>query len=167
MLSIGKSRQAATQLLTFALMLSTTFMAWKGLSVITNTPSPIVVVLTGSMEPAFQRGDLLFLNNRDIFKEPGVGDIVVYNLDGLPITIVHRIIGKWEGDTSKFRTKGDNNHADDVGLYAKGQYYLERKDIVGKVVGYFPLVGYVTIALSAYPWLKLVAFGAMCLISIL
>lgn len=31
------------------------------LSVVTDSPSPIVVVLSGSMEPAFQRGDLLFL----------------------------------------------------------------------------------------------------------
>jgi signal peptidase len=70
---------------------------WKGLSVITNSPIPIVVVLSGSMEPAFQRGDLLFLNNRDILSEPGVGDIVVYNVDGKDIPIVHRIIQKWEG----------------------------------------------------------------------
>jgi signal peptidase I len=76
---------------------------WKGLSVITNSPSPIVVVLSGSMEPAFQRGDLLFLNNRDIVSEPGVGDIVVYNVDGKNIPIVHRIIQKWEGYVSSMR----------------------------------------------------------------
>ena len=31
--------------------------------VVTGSESPIVVVLSGSMEPAFQRGDLLFLTN--------------------------------------------------------------------------------------------------------
>ena len=41
-------------------------MLWKGLSVATDSPSPIVVVLSGSMEPAFQRGDLLFLWNRNL-----------------------------------------------------------------------------------------------------
>lgn len=137
------------------------------MSVIANTPSPIVVVLTGSMEPAFQRGDLLFLKNRDTFSEPGVGEIVVYNVDGKSIPIVHRIIGKWGGTPTKFLTKGDNNHADDVGLYAKGQFYLRREDIIGRVVGYFPLVGYVTIILSDYPWLKTVAFGVMGLMAVL
>ena len=68
---------------------------WKGLSVITDSPSPIVVVLSGSMEPAFQRGDLLFLHNRDILKEPGVGDIVVYNVQDKDIPIVHRIVQKF------------------------------------------------------------------------
>ncbi len=57
-------RQTAAQLLNFGLVLSTAFMLWKGLSVLTDSPSPIVVVLSGSMEPAFQRGDLLFLWNR-------------------------------------------------------------------------------------------------------
>ena len=42
--------------------------------------SPIVVVLSGSMEPAYYRGDLLFLTHYD---EPVVpGDVVVYELKG-------------------------------------------------------------------------------------
>ena len=52
-------------------------------------------------------------------------------------------------------TKGDNNAADDTELYARGQNYLDRqKDVVGSVMGYIPFVGYVTILLSEYPWLK-------------
>ena len=59
-------------------VLSTAFMLWKGLSVASASSSPIVVVLSGSMEPAFQRGDLLFLWNRSPRTE--VGEIVVYNV---------------------------------------------------------------------------------------
>lgn len=55
----------------------------------------------------------------------------------------------------KLLTKGDNNAADDTELYARGQSYLDRStDIVGSVKGYIPFVGYVTILLSEYPWLK-------------
>ena len=68
-------RQLAAQVLNFALVLSTAFMMWKGLSVVSDSPSPIVVVLSGSMEPAFQRGDLLFLWNRGA--DTQVGEIVV------------------------------------------------------------------------------------------
>lgn len=58
--------------------------------VTTDSESPIVVVLSGSMEPAFHRGDLLFLTNRD---EPvRVGEIVVFKIDGRDIPIVHRVI---------------------------------------------------------------------------
>ena len=41
-----------------------------------KSESPIVVVLSGSMEPAFHRGDLLFLTQSDGPFE--VGDIVVF-----------------------------------------------------------------------------------------
>lgn len=90
-----KPRQILTQLLTFALVLSTAFMMWKGLSVATNSPSPIVVVLSGSMEPAFQRGDLLFLWNRNT--DVQVGEVVVYNVRGKEIPIVHRVVKRFGG----------------------------------------------------------------------
>lgn len=77
------------------LVLSTAFMMWKGLSVATDSPSPIVVVLSGSMEPAFQRGDLLFLWNRNLVQDTDVGEIVVYNVRGKDIPIVHRVVRKF------------------------------------------------------------------------
>nr|POF04240.1 signal peptidase complex catalytic subunit sec11 [Quercus suber] len=89
-LSSMQPRQLAAQVLNFALVLSTAFMLWKGLSVITDSSSPIVVVLSGSMEPAFERGDLLFLWNRGM--ETQVGEVVVYNVRGKDIPIVHRVI---------------------------------------------------------------------------
>lgn len=65
-------------------------------------------------------------------------------------------------------TKGDNNAADDTELYARGQSYLDRsKDVVGSVVGYIPFVGYVTILLSEYPWLKTAMLVFMALTVVL
>lgn len=42
------------------------------------------------MEPAFQRGDLLFLWNRSPRAE--IGEVVVYNVRGKDIPIVHRVV---------------------------------------------------------------------------
>lgn len=65
-------------------------------------------------------------------------------------------------------TKGDNNAADDTELYARGQSYLDRsKDVIGSVVGYVPFVGYVTILLSEYPWLKTAMLVFMALTVVL
>lgn len=64
-------------------------------------------------------------------------------------------------------TKGDNNTADDTELYAAGQNFLFRSDIIGSVVGYVPFVGYVTILLSDYPWLKTIMLGFMALTVVL
>lgn len=94
-LSDMQPRQLAAQVLNFALVLSTAFMLWKGLSVVSDSPSPIVVVLSGSMEPAFQRGDLLFLWNRGL--DTQVGEIVVYNVKGKDIPIVHRVVRRYGG----------------------------------------------------------------------
>jgi len=50
--------------LNLAMIVFSALMIWKGLMFITKSESPVVVVLSGSMEPAFQRGDILFLNNQ-------------------------------------------------------------------------------------------------------
>lgn len=78
---------------------------WKGLSVITDSPSPIVVVLSGSMEPAFQRGDLLFLWNRNLLRETEVGEVVVYNVKDKDIPIVHRVVRKFGNGYGVTNTK--------------------------------------------------------------
>ncbi|XP_006867218.1 PREDICTED: signal peptidase complex catalytic subunit SEC11A isoform X5 [Lipotes vexillifer] len=73
------------------MIVSSALMIWKGLMVITGSESPIVVVLSGSMEPAFHRGDLLFLTNR--VEDPiRVGEIVVFRIEGREIPIVHRVL---------------------------------------------------------------------------
>lgn len=48
-------------------------------------------VCSGSMEPAFHRGDLLFLTN---FHDDPIraGEIVVFKVEGRDIPIVHRVI---------------------------------------------------------------------------
>ena len=56
----------------------------------TKSESPVVVVLSGSMEPAFQRGDILFLNNQN---DPiRVGEVVVFKIKDRDIPIVHRVL---------------------------------------------------------------------------
>lgn len=148
-------RQFLYQVLSFGMIVSSALMIWKGLMVITGSESPIVVVLSGSMEPAFHRGDLLFLTN---YKEEPVrvGEIVVFKVEGRDIPIVHRVLKLHEkvNGTVKFLTKGDNNSVDDRGLYAPGQLWLTEKDVVGRARGFLPYVGMVTIYMNEYPKFK-------------
>ena len=110
---------------------------------------------------AFQRGDILFLNNS--VDRVYVGDVVVFKIRDRDIPIVHRILKVHEKSDGKVEllTKGDNNRVDDRGLYAPGQLWLEREDILGKAVGTLRYVGMVTIALNDYPVLKYVLVGMM------
>ena len=72
-------RQFIYQGLSFGMIVSSALMIWKGLMVCTGSESPIVVVLSGSMEPAFHRGDLLFLTNYEQ-EDIRVGEIVVFKV---------------------------------------------------------------------------------------
>merc|ERR1711871_1496547 len=58
-------------------------------------------------------------------------------------------------------TKGDNNRVDDRGLYAPGQLWLQREDILGRARGTLRYLGMVTIILNDYPVLKYVLIGIM------
>ena len=58
-------------------------------------------------------------------------------------------------------TKGDNNRVDDRGLYAPGQLWLQRQDVLGRAIGTLRYVGMVTIILNDYPMLKYVLVGVM------
>nr|XP_015000857.2 signal peptidase complex catalytic subunit SEC11A-like [Macaca mulatta] len=131
-------QQLCYQVLNFRMIVSSALMIWKGLMVITGSESPIVVLLSGSMEPAFHRGDLLFLTNR--VEDPiQVGETAVLRIEGRRILIVHRVLKIHEKQNGhiKFLTKGDNNAVDDPGLYKQEQHSLEKKDVMGRARGFF------------------------------
>jgi len=133
---------------------------------ITKSESPVVVVLSGSMEPAFQRGDILFLNNQN---DPiRVGEVVVFKIKDRDIPIVHRVLKVHEKPDGRVEllTKGDNNRVDDRGLYAPGQHFIGREDILGRAVGTLRYVGMVTIILNDYPALKYVLVAIMGLFAL-
>ncbi|XP_078181870.1 uncharacterized protein LOC144575556 isoform X1 [Carex rostrata] len=162
-----KIRPALIQLLNLGILISSALVLWKGLMCITACESPVVVVLTGSMEPGFRRGDILFLHMN---KEPiRAGEIVVYNIDGREIPIVHRVTKVHERkDTGEIDilTKGDNNPVDDVSLYSGGQLWLNRHHIIGRAKGYLPYVGYLTIIMTETPMIKYALIGVMALLVI-
>jgi signal peptidase I len=155
-------RTLVLQALNLAMIVFSALMIWKGLMFVTKSESPVVVVLSGSMEPAFQRGDILFLNNQD---DPiRVGEIVVFKIKDRDIPIVHRVMKVYEDkETGEVEvvTKGDNNGVDDLGLYAPGQRWLKREDILGRARGTLRYLGMVTIVLNDYPKLKYLLISVM------
>ncbi|SCU88671.1 LAME_0E00738g1_1 [Lachancea meyersii CBS 8951] len=162
-------RLELTRFLNLCFALASAFMFWKGLSIVTDSHSPIVVVLSGSMEPAFQRGDILFLWNRNALNK--VGDVVVYEVEGKEIPIVHRVLREHVDEKSGKQlllTKGDNNAGNDIPLYARRKVYLQKdRDIVGTVKGYIPQLGYVTIWISENKYAKAGLMGLIGLSALL
>ena len=61
------------------------------ISILTQFVMFFIPLHSGSMEPAFHRGDLLFLTNYQ--EDPiRVGEIVVFKIEGRDIPIVHRVL---------------------------------------------------------------------------
>ena len=160
-------RQVIQNALQFGIVVATAVMIWKTLCVLLVTEAPIVVILSGSMEPGFRRGDLMLLSHRNGLDDIDVGEIVVYNLPSKGIPIIHRVIEfhKDQKNNVRILTKGDNNPVDDRGLY-EGPMWLEPHQIIGKSIAHLPFVGMITICLTDYPVLKWFVI-ALLLISVL
>jgi len=131
------------------------FFVYFILQISLNTETPVVVVVSGSMTPHINKGDLLFVQGRspeDIRNGSAIeqdGDVIVFNawgLSGWPSAprdpIVHRVIGKWlDGDTWYFQTKGDANPLQDP-------VPIPQNRVLGVVIGGIPYIGWVKIVLT-------------------
>lgn len=161
MLRTMRKRKLALRVVNLGLVVTSALMIWKTLMVVSGSETPVVVVLSGSMEPGFWRGDILFLwLGSAPFR---VGEVVVFKLPDRDVPIVHRIIKvhqKHDGRT-EILTKGDNNEDDDRGLYPPGERFLNEKYVIGRAVGYLPWVGYVTLVMNDYPAFKFVLLGLL------
>ncbi|XP_056847690.1 uncharacterized protein LOC108836551 isoform X3 [Raphanus sativus] len=150
-------RQLLTQAISLGMIVTSALIIWKALMCVTGSESPVVVVLSESMEPGFKRDPIR------------AGEIVVFNIVGRDIPIVHRVIKVHERENTgevDVLTKGDKNLDDDRLLYAKGQLWLHRHHIMGRAVGFLPYVGWVTIIMTEKPIIKYILIGALGLLVI-
>jgi len=94
----------------------------------------LLVVKSGSMEPAIKMGSLVVIKPQNDYK---IGDIITFgpfSKNHPPTT--HRIHDiKITGGSSFYITKGDANNAPD-------QREISQKDIIGKVIFSIPYIGY-------------------------
>ncbi len=145
-------RKIIVTVILLGLAFSGAFLIYYIMQIALNTDSPMVVVVSGSMEPKLHRGDLLFLKGKDAENikngtiEGKEGDIIVFDARGLWITapsdpIVHRVVDKRYNNGWEFLTKGDANSSPDA-------EWVPENRILGVVVGRIPYIGWVKIALT-------------------
>lgn len=159
----------ALQVVNLGMLLSAALIMYKMFMLISNSESPIVVVLSGSMEPGVHRGDLLLLTNYDKTDRLVSGDIVVYKLPERQVPIVHRIIKVHEDAKLNIDvlSKGDNNIPDDRDLYGPSRKWLDRPMIAGRAFAFLPYAGMLTIIMNDYPqvkWVLLLTLSALALV---
>lgn len=116
------------------------------------------VVLSGSMEPTYNPGELIYVRDVDPF-ELESGDVITYMMDESTI-VTHRVAGVVpdEDDSSvvRFRTKGDANDTEDGTL-------VHCRNIIGSPVLSIPYLGYVADYISHPPGLY-IGIMVLCII---
>lgn len=120
----------------------------------------VFTVLSGSMEPTYHTGSLIYVKDADSFTLEA-GDVITFMLDENTVA-THRIteVVPDENDTSvvRFRTKGDANDAEDGSL-------VHYKNVIGTPVFTIPYMGYVANYVQNPPGMYIaVAAGAMLLL---
>lgn len=98
----------------------------------------VFTVLSGSMEPTYHVGSLIYVKDVDPF-ELEIGDVITFMLDEDTVA-THRIVEVIPDETDstvvRFKTKGDANEAEDGSL-------VHYKNVVGSPVFNIPKLGYV------------------------
>jgi len=98
----------------------------------------VFTVLSGSMEPTYHTGALLYVKDVD-YTELKEGDVITFMLDDDSVA-AHRIVGVVpdENDPTviRYRTKGDANDAEDGSL-------VHYKNVIGTPVFSIPKLGFV------------------------
>lgn len=152
-LSLSQSnKHILSSVIVSALIIFGIFLAIR---IITGEFNPFYVVVSGSMIPTLQIGDVVVVQNsghgfggsgNSAFDHLSKGDIIVFRApddideDGKPRTIVHRIV--LVGFNSRTNeqivvTKGDNNPESYLGL----DFPIRESNYVGKVIFIIPKIG--------------------------
>jgi len=97
-----------------------------------------------SLSNGFNKGDIIVLVGRES-KDINIGDVVVFD-GNLNYPIIHRVVDKWEEDSSYYlTTKGDNNEAP-----SGKEEKISEDNLLGKAVFRLPLLGWVKILFSSF-----------------
>lgn len=98
----------------------------------------VFTVLSGSMEPTYHVGSLIYVKDVD-YTELEAGDVITFMLDEDTVA-THRIVEVVPDETDssvlRFKTKGDANAAEDGSL-------VHYKNVIGTPVFTIPKLGYV------------------------
>lgn len=117
----------------------------------------IYTVMSGSMEPEYHVGSLIYVKSVDT-NELKEGDVITFMADENNTIVTHRIAEIVNAQNGKrFRTKGDANDAPD----AKEVHY---KNVLGKPEFSIPLLGYLAFHIQRPPGLYIAIVVAIGLL---
>lgn len=158
-----RSNAIARIVILVALVFVVTYGGMAVASFIMRTESPIMVVPSTSMVPTLNVGDIVIIKGVDP-KTITVGTIIVFQIPGGSINIIHRVVGIVNvGDTLAFVTQGDNRMTNPM---PDPWSPVPEKNVKGVLVARIPYIGYVTLALQGPLGIILIAFLIFLMIAL-
>lgn len=120
----------------------------------------VFTVLSGSMEPTYHIGSLIYVKEVD-YKEIEAGQVITFMLDEDTVA-THRVVEVVPDETDatvlRYRTKGDANDAEDGSL-------VHYKNVLGSPVFSIPKLGYLANFIQNPPGMYIaIAAGAILLL---
>ena len=106
----------------------------------------VFTVLSGSMEPTYHVGSLIYVKDVDPYELEN-GDVITFMLDEDTVA-THRIVGvipdEKDSTVVRFKTKGDANEAEDGSL-------VHYKNVIGSPIFTIPQLGYIANYIQSPP----------------
>ena len=120
----------------------------------------VFTVLSGSMEPTYHTGSLIYVKEVDT-SDLEMGEVITFMLNEDTVA-THRIVEVVPDETDssviRFRTKGDANNAEDGSL-------VHYKNVIGTPIFTIPYLGYVANYIQSTPGMYVaIAAGAILLL---
>ena len=116
------------------------------------------VVLSGSMEPTYSVGDLLYVKSVDP-DSVKIGDPITFVLNEDLVVATHRVVAI-DAESRHFTTKGDANKTEDANP-------VHFNNLVGVPVFAIPLLGYVSAYIQSPPGMYVaIALGVVLLAAV-
>ena len=120
----------------------------------------VFTVLSGSMEPTYHTGSLIYVKDVD-YKEIEAGQVITFMLDEDTVA-THRVVEVVPDETDstvlRYRTKGDANDAEDGSL-------VHYKNVLGSPVFSIPKLGYLANFIQNPPGMYIaISAGAILLL---
>lgn len=117
----------------------------------------VYTVLSGSMEPAYSVGDLLYVKSVKHISDIKVGDAISFVLNEDLVVATHRVV-RIDAQKQQLYTKGDANEIEDNAP-------VHFKNVIGVVQFNIPLLGYVSDFVQNPPGMYItVAAGAVLIV---
>ncbi len=117
----------------------------------------VYTVVSGSMQPTYNVGDLIYVKKVDPAAVK-VGDPITFVLNESLVVATHRVV-EIDAEGQHFYTKGDNNQVADINP-------VHFNNLIGKPVFAIPYLGYVSDWVKAPPGLYITLAVAAVLIAI-